>query len=75
MLSAGALAFGRWAGRSIAAEMRERLELRWAGLMTLPEHDRAAIVKAAMRAIYCGTRLLPLGRWKYACAKVQARGG
>lgn len=47
-LSAGALAIGRWAGRGMAEEMRARLELRWADLMTLPEGDRAAIVKAAL---------------------------
>ena len=31
----------------MAEQMRGRLELRWVDLMTLPERDRAAIVKAA----------------------------
>lgn len=36
-LGAVAIAAGRWIGRDVAEQTRERLELWWPDLMTLPE--------------------------------------
>ncbi len=48
MMSGAAIAIGRWAGRVYFGDVRDRLELRWADLMTLPEDERAVLVRAAI---------------------------
>lgn len=48
MLSAGAITVGRRSGHGLAEQLRPRLELRWPALMSLPEGQRAAIVRDAI---------------------------